>query len=111
MTSEDGCVTATLRGEIDFTNSDEIGAHLRDLVAEGSPLMLRVDLKEATFIDSTGLGALLEGYQAAIEADCAFTVVNPSLTFRRVLTVTGLTEIFGLDDVADHEETNSDLVI
>jgi anti-sigma B factor antagonist len=57
-----------------------------------------VDLKKATFMDSTGLGALIEGYRAATEGASRFAVTNPTPTLRRVLTVTGLCELFGLDD-------------
>jgi anti-sigma B factor antagonist len=50
----------------------------------------------ATCIDSTGLGALIEGYRAAVEAESRFVVVNPTSSFRRVLVVTGLDDLFGV---------------
>jgi anti-sigma B factor antagonist len=52
----------------------------------------------ASFIDSTGLGALIEGYRAATDARTRFVVTNPSPSFRRVLSVTGLCELFGMED-------------
>jgi anti-sigma B factor antagonist len=94
-TLEDGIALVTVLGEIDFSNADEVAQGIRDAAAR-SPRELRVDLAEATFIDSTGLGALIEGYRASMEADCHFAVINPSAGFRRVLTVTGLTELFGM---------------
>ena len=93
---DDGIARVSVLGEVDFANSDEVAQALRDVVTEWSPAEVRVDLKDATFIDSTGLGALIEGYQAATEGDCAFVVINPSVSFRRVLTVTGLCEVFGM---------------
>ena len=92
----DGTATVTVRGEIDFSNADEVAQAIRDAVAEWAPAVVRVDLKEATFIDSTGLGALIEGYRVATEVECRFLVTNPTVGFRRVLTVTGLCELFGL---------------
>jgi anti-sigma B factor antagonist len=94
---EDGTALVTVCGEIDFSNSDELAQGIREAAAK-SPRELRVDLAQATFIDSTGLGALIEGYRAAAEFDCRFLVINPSASFRRVLTVTGLTELFGMPE-------------
>jgi anti-sigma B factor antagonist len=104
----DGTVTVTVHGEIDFSNREQVTQGLRDAVARWSPEVLRVDLTHATFIDSTGLGALIEGYRVTLEADCRFVVVNPSAGFRRVLTVTGLCELFGLADEADEAERADD---
>ncbi len=94
----DGTACVAVRGEIDFSNADRIAQDLRDAVATWSPPVLRVDLRAATFIDSTGLGALIEGYRAAAECDGRFVVTNPSPSLRRVLTVTGLCQLFGMSE-------------
>jgi anti-sigma B factor antagonist len=101
--ADDGRVTVTVSGEIDFSNSDGVARGLRDAVTDWSPPSIEVDLRDATFIDSTGLGALIEGYRAAAAAGADFRVLNPSDTFRRVLTVTGLSDFFGLIEVADEQ--------
>ena len=95
---EDGTARVTIRGEIDFSNADEVAQGLRAAVSQGSPSEIRVDLAGATFIDSTGLGALIEGYRAASDARARFVVANPSPSFRRVLSVTGLRELFGMSE-------------
>jgi anti-sigma B factor antagonist len=74
---------------------------IRDAVSQWSPPMVRVDLRQATFIDSTGLGALIAGYRAAMDGQSRFVVTNPSSGFRRVLVVTGLCELFGVADQED----------
>ena len=94
--ADDGTATVTLLGEIDFSNADEVAQGIRDAVATWTPPVVRVDLTDATFIDSTGLGALIEGYRAAIDGGSRFVVANPTRSFRRVLTVTGLCDLFGL---------------
>jgi anti-sigma B factor antagonist len=103
----DGTALVTVRGEIDFANCDELSACLREAIENGSPQTVRVDLREAAFIDSTGLGALIDGYKAAGDSDARFIVVNPTATFRRVLDVTGLSDLFGLGavEVAETVET------
>jgi anti-sigma B factor antagonist len=61
---------------------------------------VRVDLHRADFIDTTGVGALIAGYKAASAAGALFLVVNPTPAFRRILDVTGLTDLFGLAETA-----------
>jgi anti-sigma B factor antagonist len=95
---EDGSAVVRVLGEIDFSNADDVAQGIRDAIEEWSPAELQVDLAKATFIDSTGLGALIDGYRTATEGDCRFVVVNPTENFRRVLAVTGLCELFGLAD-------------
>ncbi|HWS35904.1 MAG TPA: STAS domain-containing protein [Actinoplanes sp.] len=94
--TDDGAVTVTVIGEVDFSNSDEVAQGLHDAITDWSPQLLLVDLADATFIDSTGLGSLIEGYRTASEHGTDFRVINPSDTFRRVLSVTGLSDFFGL---------------
>lgn len=96
--ADDGTAIVAVLGEIDFTNADKVSREIQAAVTQWSPPAVRVDLRDATFIDSTGLGALIAGYRAAAEEQIAFVVVNPSATFRRVLTVTGLCELFGLPE-------------
>ena len=101
---DDGTAHVAVLGEIDFSNADEVAQAFRDAVTDWSPPALQVDLRAATFMDSTGLGALIEGYRAATEYNIRFLVVNPSPTFRRVLTVTGLCELFGMAEQDDRAE-------
>src|SRR4051812_2220568 len=98
---EDGSAPGAGLGGVAFSNADEVAQAIRDAVAEWSPAEIRIDLADATFIDSTGLGALIEGYRAVTEAGSRFVVMNPTSTFRRVLSVTGLCELFGM---AEEEE-------
>jgi anti-sigma B factor antagonist len=94
----DGTAVVSVEGEIDFSNADELAVCARAAVAEWSPPLVRVDLRGATFFDSTGLGALIESYRVTVEAGSRFLVVNPTHAFRRVLDVTGLRDLFGLGD-------------
>ena len=104
--AEDGTATVSVLGEIDFANADEVAQGIRNAVADWAPPTIRVDLRNATFIDSTGLGALIEGYRAASERETRFLVINPTSSFRRVLTVTGLCDLFGLTEPMDISGTS-----
>ncbi|MEU4559234.1 STAS domain-containing protein [Actinoplanes sp. NPDC023936] len=94
--ADDGTVTVTVLGEVDFSRSDEVAQSIRDALIDWSATVVRVDLRDASFIDSTGLGALIEGYRDVTERGGQFMVVNPTESFRRVLEVTGLSDFFGL---------------
>ncbi|GAB7040877.1 MULTISPECIES: STAS domain-containing protein [Catenuloplanes] len=97
-------VVVTVAGDIDYTNSDEMAGEIWNVLARHAPAAIRVDLAEATFIDSTGLGALIAAYRAAADAGCAFTVAAPSPAFRRVLSITGLSDLFGVDEPPEPAE-------
>ncbi|GLW32109.1 STAS domain-containing protein [Actinoplanes regularis] len=95
---DDGTVTVMVSGEIDYANADDVAEGIRDAIRGWSPPTVHVDLRGASFIDSTGLGALIEGYRAAAASNIRYVVLNPSSTFRRVLTVTGLIGFFGITE-------------
>jgi anti-sigma B factor antagonist len=98
--ADNGTAVVTVVGEIDYSNADDVSAGIRDAIVDWSPAVVQVDLKDATFIDSTGLGALIEGYRAALDAQSTLVVVNPTAGFRRVLSLSGLGELFGVEDEA-----------
>ena len=100
--TDDGTIIVTVRGEIDFANAEELADGVRNAVCDAAGVV-RVDLRKATFIDSTGLGALIEGYRAAASSDVRFVVTNPTPSFRRVLIVTGLCDLFGLTEPAEEQ--------
>ena len=101
--TDDGVAVVVIAGEVDFTNADDVATCIEDAVSEWQPSAVRIDLQQAAFIDSTGLGALISGYRVAAESDAGFAVVNASPGFQRVLAVTGLCELFGLS-VADESD-------
>jgi anti-sigma B factor antagonist len=107
--THDATAVVTVLGEIDLSNADELAQSIRAAIDEWAPAAVRIDLRDATFIDSTGLGALIEGYRAAVLDNIEFAVINPSDSFRRVLTVTGLCELFGLDERVAPSETAESL--
>jgi anti-sigma B factor antagonist len=103
----DGAAVVTVNGEIDYSNAEDLATCVRQAVTEWSPPIVRVDLRSAAFIDSTGLGALIEGYHAAVEIEAEFLVVDPNPGFRRVLEVTGLCDLFGLAEAVAAEQTQA----
>ena len=92
-----------LTGEIDFTSTGPLQATLSGMILPGGGTVL-VDLTEVTFIDSSGLGALVQAHRTA-EAQQTRLLLVTSPAVRRVLQVTGLSEVLdSRDDMAAAED-------
>jgi len=85
-------VTMALHGEVDILTVDEVRRSLTEAV-ESRPSAIVVDLSALSFIDSTGLGALIFGFQRAREAGIGFRLARPSPNVRQILTLSGLLEV------------------
>jgi anti-sigma B factor antagonist len=88
---EQDAAVVTLRGEHEAYTADKLARHLTGLLAEGVSVV--VDLREATFIDSTVVGVLLAARRRADAEGLRFALVLGSQTgwpVRRLLEVTGL---------------------
>jgi anti-sigma B factor antagonist len=78
-----------VRGEIDLASADDFRRALESLIGEGrSPAL--VDLSEVTFIDSTGMAALVSARSTADAAGVELVLVRPSPQARMVLELTDL---------------------
>jgi anti-anti-sigma factor len=93
---DDGAAIIDVRGELDVTTVSGFRALLVDTIRREKPRRVIVDMMHVTFMDSTGVGALVVGYNAAREEGAEFLVRNPSTFVHRQLHITGLTDIFGL---------------
>ena len=87
-------VTITLSGEYDIARADE----LRDafLVPLGGAVWLTADMTDVTFVDSTGLGALITAHTLMAAQGVTVRMTEPTPAVRRVFEVTGVAKMFGL---------------
>jgi anti-sigma B factor antagonist len=77
------------RGEIDMAVADGLGEAIISALKDGSPRVV-VDLTEVTFLDSSGIRALLMARKVADEHDRSLVVENPAPMVHRVLTIGGV---------------------
>jgi len=80
-----------LSGEHEAYSADKLARNLTSLIAEGVPVT--VDLRHATFIDSTVVGVLIGAHRRAADTGIEFALLLGSETgwpVRRLLEVTGL---------------------
>ncbi|MEV0895921.1 STAS domain-containing protein [Actinoplanes sp. NPDC049802] len=92
MTEENGTTTLTLDGEIDILTVERVRVALGEAV-EARPRRIVVDMSGVSFIDSTGLGALISGFQRARDSGIGFSLSHPSTQVRQVLVLSGLLEV------------------
>jgi anti-sigma B factor antagonist len=90
-----GTATVTLRGEVDILTVDQVRVALGEALAT-APQEIVVELAELSFIDSTGLGALIFGFQRARDAGVRFRLANANSTVRQILVLSGLLEVVQL---------------
>lgn len=86
-------VVARIDGDLDLGNARDLVDFLVRLSAL-SDCPVEVDLSGVHFIDSSGLHALLTAHRLLLERDSALAIVNPSPCARRLLDLTGCTQIF-----------------
>ena len=81
-----------LTGEIDLSNADKVRAAI-DPTVSSAPERIVFDLSGLDFLDSSGIALLL--YVAAKTG--TVQIQNPSEIVRRIIEVTGLSEILHMD--------------
>lgn len=92
----DGTVAIEIRGEIDVVHAEQLRTVLIDTATNVRPVRIVVDLLHVTFVDSSGIGALAAGQNAARSVGAGFVVTNPASFVRQQLRMMGLTDAFGV---------------
>lgn len=95
----DGYVLVRLSGEVDLSWSAEVRRAVLDALTLGRPV--GVDLSAVSYIDSSGIAALVEGFQSARTRSGRFVLVSVSDAVRAVLELARLDRVFVLVASAD----------
>lgn len=88
-TTPEGVGVVTPKGRLNMASARNLKEILDRLVSEGTSRIV-VDLAETTFLDSSGLGALIAGLKSARQAGGDLRVARPT---EAVLTVFKLTNL------------------
>lgn len=99
-------------GEVDLLVAPELlDTILCAGMASGRPRTVVVDLAGVTFMDSSGLGALLEAQRRLPGLDCQLLVVDLPEPLRQLMASTGLAQVLAIEasapDPADTEQMAS----
>ncbi len=84
-----------LHGELDMSTAPRLREELLRLSSDGAT-EVTVDLSELQFVDSTGLSVLITGLKRLRERGGDMALRSPNPGTRRVLEITGLTEVFSI---------------
>jgi anti-sigma B factor antagonist len=100
-TPSSGVLMLSLSGVVDLQTRDELITAADDALKQ-SPSGVVVDMTDVEFLDSTGIGALIQISHDLADAGVDFQVQNPSKQVLRVLEITGLAASWGLGTEDDH---------
>jgi len=89
-----------LQGRLDATAAPDFQNQLIAAIAEGRT-RLAVDLSNVSFVDSTGLGALVFSLKAARRAEGDLRLVAPSAQATKLLQLTTLDRVFRTGETPD----------
>ena len=91
----DGVAVVRLIGRLDLPVAAVVKDRLAKVVADGHPRLV-VDLGEVSFVDSSGLGALIGGLKAARLAGGDLRLARPADQARLILGLTTLDRVLQL---------------
>lgn len=97
--ARDGHHTLRLEGELDLSSAAELAGAVPRCCDSGTS-KLSIDLHGVTFMDSTGLRALLAAAETCEGRDCELEVLHASGAVQRLLQITGAIDVLpiaGLD--------------
>ena len=99
--TKDGIVFLEIQGEIDLYASPQLREHFTEL-AKGKQHKIIINLKNVTYIDSSGLATFIEAFQKLSAEDGKLVLCNLTET------VKGVFEIARLEDVLTIVDTEED---
>jgi anti-sigma B factor antagonist len=87
-------VLVRLRGEVDLSWSQQVRRTILDALGAGN--QVGVELSQVSYIDSSGIAALVEGFQSARSKGRKFGLVAASGAVMSVLQLARLDKVFPL---------------
>lgn len=97
LAGADGTCTLRVVGEIDLATSPVLRSHGMEQLMR-APRLLVLDLGRVDFLGSSGLAVLVELRSAAQQRDIGLRLVTTSRAVLRPLVVTGLIELFDINE-------------
>lgn len=89
--------TIALAGEADLLGSPDIEAALTAAAGEAERIVL--DLRNLTFIDSSGLRALMRGHEQCVARSAELRIIPGPPNIQRLFDLSGMNEILPFCDV------------
>lgn len=103
ISHSNGRVVVALSGEVDLASLDPVERELAATMAEPPPVLV-LDLREVTFLDSSGLRLILRLDRGQRKAGSHLSVVRGGRRVARVLELTGADQHLDLIDDPDQAQ-------
>lgn len=94
---EEGRYVVIPRGEIDLVTQSRLKETINELVVQGH-VDIVIDLEETTFLDSTGLGALIGARRKTHAFKGSFALVCTQERLLKLFRITSLNKVFAIHD-------------
>ena len=96
--TDDGpTVVIAVTGDLDIATADQLFREANEALRAGAPTTLVLDLAGVSFLDSSGIGTLVELRNVAGDTGGALLLRNPSDRTRRLLQITALDTVFSVE--------------
>ncbi|MEH2244011.1 STAS domain-containing protein [Nostoc sp.] len=82
-----------LRGNLNATTSQEFRQNITDILINGAKIVL-VDFQDVTFMDSSGLGALVLAFKTLRAADTQLVLCSINEQVRILFELTNMDKVF-----------------
>ena len=92
---QDDAAAVSPAGDLDVSTSPKLLACIDELLAEGRS-RITLDLQAVTFIDSSGLGALVKAHKRAAPP-AQLTVVQPRPHIYRAMEISGILKVIRME--------------
>ena len=103
---QDGVVRLVLAGELDLSSATQVDELLKDLEAD-RPAVIVLDLRDLTFMDSTGLRVMVSADARARDHSRRLAIVQGPEAVHRVFRITGLDDHLDIVETPDAAVTES----
>ena len=89
-------LSVKVAGEFDIIIAEEFKKTVDSYLDTGLAKYLLVDLSQVTFIDSSGLGAILGRYKKVEHLKGKMVIAGPKIQVKRILEVSGINKVIGI---------------
>lgn len=93
VSQQSDCTTAHLFGELDHHSAGQARDELDSLIRRFNEINLVLDLKNLSFMDSSGLGVILGRYKKLKQKGGKLYIKNANAQIEKVFTVSGIYQI------------------
>jgi stage II sporulation protein AA (anti-sigma F factor antagonist) len=93
VTEQGNAVVAKVSGELDLLTAPSFRAQVDEALSADGPRNLILELSELSFVDSSGLGAILGRYKLVTQLGGRMVLVCPQEQVHRIFSLSGLFKI------------------